>query len=64
MRTGYLAADFEWPERLNRAPECWNSFKMPNPKDLADVFGWPDCLESGMQHPPSRGSDTWTAIQK
>ena len=31
MRTGYLAADFEQPERLNRAPECWKSFKMPNP---------------------------------
>jgi len=30
MRTGYLAADVGRPERLNRAPECWNSFKMPN----------------------------------
>jgi hypothetical protein len=43
MRTGYLAADFERPERLNRAPECWNSFKMPNTGRLPLFWaaGWP-----------------------
>jgi hypothetical protein len=41
MRTGYLAADVEWPERLNRAPEYWNSFKMPDIRPLTDMLiGW------------------------
>jgi len=43
MRTGYLAADVGRPERLNRAPECWNSFKMPDTGRLPLFWaaGWP-----------------------
>jgi hypothetical protein len=41
MRTGYLAADFERSERLNRAPEYWNSFKMSDIRPLANMLiGW------------------------